>query len=1846
KFHPRQITKVMMNNLATHDVPRIGAMFEGDPKLINMAYMILGTLPGILTNWQGDEFGMYDPTPGVSHLDPLNRKPVDWEKMEDGNPVFLGFKNLVELRKNHPALQSSNIDFIDTGDQNILAYLRYSDFGTEDNDYVFIAANRSKEDKYFTLSLTGHAGVQNIISGIFWKEGEETRRIHTKSGIWDIARDGRISGEVFIPTNGVLTLTPELLIEDFESAVRQEDWTYYSENLGNYLDRIAHGDRRARKELLSFLDNTGEIILREMSDFPVEANYPVLKAAALLNKKQRRILTDLLTKNAGKFKSQIADAILLMYEIYPEDWLELNAGELKGRKIYSVSPENLLVAGGLAYVQQVHERFMIDLGIDVVSIEPWYYTKMGEKGPEDIDYAAQYGLEDLKVIGETFVDVGSDKNIKVQFWSAKKRLESGKIKEIILLKELPERADGKKRNIRYTNMIYNYGKGKAKGENASWEEFSAFFARAASPFIKQMEEARFKEQGDSWQPAILWGNDSQSAGVLALLADEKDREESSPGIKGLEFAFTTHTFGNRQNFGLGDMKRIFGDLLGLRDKWWSASVLEKPDGSKMVDMASLATNMVDNAGGQVFTVSRKQKVVLDRDKTDPNARTKAVTNGDELTRAWNRIKVIYRSLYGRELEDADDLTPEQAKEIIQQGVRLLNLAFLEIAYDRDEKTGEYLDWFGETIKKPEYFYDSQTKKYTYIGEKDEIRKRKGKGLTYSETEIQAMGLGLDPEKPIVSYGGRLVVVKASPFRVFTERNIRRLVAQGKQVVIFGRIQGYKESTDLADMYRKIQEDIDQQKAKDPKKAAAWGKLVFKGSYFDEQKQVMLIASSLLALDSSDETGTCEWTEINGAIAMSWILASPWKILTPQHTVIDGEGIIAQANVKGEKGNLVIPDVSESLSRIEAEMDRRFWERKEIISAVEEAFFKAISGKLQEAIDKPGEFFAGVIRSAKAAQIVNGPNTSAAYLSSMSGNIRSIREQRAAMNDIVLKFSAELSGSDAREILDSGRPGKTGFEFKLSRIAGVNEHWTNLNPKADNGGLRAFLKLKNDLEGQIFDVAIEDFKTGRYVSYLSGLLEGTRGREEIIEWLEQLQHSPDLSWYKKFQIFNEFLSQFASSLEEKYRASQEISAAYSEQPMGIISALPELPEERPEWLPVSMEGKYSSWRGKYNVMRERHSQWVQRHPVLAAASENVFFQAALIGIPVVLGQLAGIPLPIMIPIISRLGLGSSRLFAKWHGSVYYDIHAPPVSMDKLKEEDPEAFKRAWRSLLILGIVQSAIFTVFSLLMPGIGIFIGLGASLLAHLGYNHAVVPVVNNLLPENKKIPLALARTARKKEQAPKTIKVLKEEIEYRSIDDLLGQLEELAVSETLRGPGVSGEYWQVIKDSLLQVPREYQGAVRYILKGLITDFEKTSSSEFKEDFKNNLRASAEQLLFIANSSNIADINRILSLLVYFSDTEAGRNISGILNLLRKDRTVSALERLSGVLHTAFYLNAVTGLNLSNFSYDPKDGLIITGRLARGALKKADAFVQEKAPEIKKDTLVTEKTRKDPLYYSAVIDEIRGMLREREVEEKTVREFEELVRDDRVDDEFFEAVYFLREHKGIAELIHRSYSCLKIGDPGAGAEIYKAYQRMNMGYEVMSLGLAVMDNRSQVVDIDVVAAYKDGKFYFYEVKSKAGKQGYDISKIDKVKKALSILKRGEISKNVAASIVWDQLLSNQKELISILREGTLEGKQIVTADGKTIVLETLSGVEKALYKLKGKNYEHLNSEISAIRPEVSGRTPGELTPEKKAALIKTAGLRSPPVKAVLVDKPAAEGLKRLVYSNALLSQLRSQAYLR
>jgi hypothetical protein len=156
-------------------------------------------------------------------------------------------------------------------------------------------------------------------------------------------------------------------------------------------------------------------------------------------------------------------------------------------------------------------------------------------------------------------------------------------------------------------------------------------------------------------------------------------------------------------------------------------------------------------------------------------------------------------------------------------------------------------------------------------------------------------LGLDPDRLVISYSGRLVEEKAGRERAFTDENIRALVKQGAQVVIYGNVQtadGRSKSiyeglerlaTELADAYPPPP------------------RLVVKSGWGLEEQIDLLAATDVQVQDSDRGTGAAEYTEADVSANGGLQVGPPWI-----EGIIQRQGIALDRTQPG-RGNTLIPN---------------------------------------------------------------------------------------------------------------------------------------------------------------------------------------------------------------------------------------------------------------------------------------------------------------------------------------------------------------------------------------------------------------------------------------------------------------------------------------------------------------------------------------------------------------------------------------------------------------------------------------------------------------------------------------------------------------------------------------------------------------------------------------------------------------------------------------------------------------------------------------------------------------------------------------------------------------------------
>src|SRR5262249_2630226 len=128
-------------------------------------------------------------------------------------------------------------------------------------------------------------------------------------------------------------------------------------------------------------------------------------------------------------------------------------------------------------------------------------------------------------------------------------------------------------------------------------------------------------------------------------------------------------------------------------------------------------------------------------------------------------------------------------------------------------------------------------------------------------------MGLDPDKIVISYSGRMVHEKAGRARAFTDANLEALVRRGAQVVIYGNVQN-------SDGSRKLFRDLERLASKlNP--AGHPGRLVVRTGWGVGEQVELLAATDLQVQDSDRATGASEYTEADVSANAGLQLGPPW-----------------------------------------------------------------------------------------------------------------------------------------------------------------------------------------------------------------------------------------------------------------------------------------------------------------------------------------------------------------------------------------------------------------------------------------------------------------------------------------------------------------------------------------------------------------------------------------------------------------------------------------------------------------------------------------------------------------------------------------------------------------------------------------------------------------------------------------------------------------------------------------------------------------------------------------------------------------------------------------------------------
>lgn len=135
--YPRDIFYSNMNLLGNHDTERVLTKLRGDIRNLELAVLMIMTLPGVPLVYYGDEAGL------TGGKDPDNRKTYPWGK--ENNEILSIYKKLISLRKEDEIFIKGDLS-IGSISKEILSYKR-----SYRNNHIVIIINSS--DKSKTISV-------------------------------------------------------------------------------------------------------------------------------------------------------------------------------------------------------------------------------------------------------------------------------------------------------------------------------------------------------------------------------------------------------------------------------------------------------------------------------------------------------------------------------------------------------------------------------------------------------------------------------------------------------------------------------------------------------------------------------------------------------------------------------------------------------------------------------------------------------------------------------------------------------------------------------------------------------------------------------------------------------------------------------------------------------------------------------------------------------------------------------------------------------------------------------------------------------------------------------------------------------------------------------------------------------------------------------------------------------------------------------------------------------------------------------------------------------------------------------------------------------------------------------------------------------------------------------------------------------------------------------------------------------------------------------------------------------------------------------------------------------------
>ncbi|CAM3172448.1 alpha-glycosidase [Paenibacillus lupini] len=162
--YPQQVTETAFNLLDSHDTPRLLTICGDEVDAMKLAVLFQLTYPGAPCIYYGDEVGMN------GEGDPDCRKCMVWEPEQQNLELLAFYKQALALRREHAALRSSDIRFLQAADG-------------EDGGVIVYERRDEAERILVAMNTRGREAVAAVPAGGVWVSLlEEQRQLEPVAG--------------------------------------------------------------------------------------------------------------------------------------------------------------------------------------------------------------------------------------------------------------------------------------------------------------------------------------------------------------------------------------------------------------------------------------------------------------------------------------------------------------------------------------------------------------------------------------------------------------------------------------------------------------------------------------------------------------------------------------------------------------------------------------------------------------------------------------------------------------------------------------------------------------------------------------------------------------------------------------------------------------------------------------------------------------------------------------------------------------------------------------------------------------------------------------------------------------------------------------------------------------------------------------------------------------------------------------------------------------------------------------------------------------------------------------------------------------------------------------------------------------------------------------------------------------------------------------------------------------------------------------------------------------------------------------------------------------------------------